>query len=59
MALSSCLSVKGNLSRLKLDGHKNQHVGILGTWECSCPSGFLNFDLLMVQWPFDFFSKVK
>ena len=43
MALSVCLFVKGN--RLKLDCHENQHVGTLGTWECSYPSRFLNFDL--------------
>ena len=43
--LSVCLFVKGNLSRLKLDGHKNQHVFTLGTWKCSCLSEFLNFDL--------------
>ena len=45
MALSVCLFVKGDLSRLKLDGHKNQDVGTLGIWECPRLSRFLNFDL--------------
>ena len=47
VCLSVCLFVKGNLSRLKLDCHENQNVGTLGTWECSYPSRFLNFDPCM------------